>query len=1552
MIKIPPKGVFLRVSNLIVCTFLISLSLSAQDFVRSHIDTKNGLNSNSINTLFEDQEGYIWIGTERGILRYDGYNFEDIGSNWDRSGQPVTHSVRHIGQHQSGTIVAATEEGLLLADPHRYQSHHVSMPALSHIFIDGRGDIYCLTDHQRFLRLQMDRESLLWNIDDHFPPKQFELSMHFGCAAIAEHHNKLWFGSKTDGLFRYDPQTNTMEQVYLIESGAITSILVDHKNQLWVGSDSGLFKYEHSTDRFSLHAGDPDTTDEASSESVMGIYEDHRHRLWISGENQLAIYDPVKNAWQRKWFFANKVNPADPINPSMASALANQPNYNLVLSQSGKGKIWTFSTLDNMIHREDHLETELSGLGYLSSLVYTPTGRIIITTGLVDRSGKVWVGTKSDGIFTFNNHSLPSTHIGFSTDLGDQERERTITNVTEDHLGNIWIGKWTDKIYLLMDHVAIPISLHTTVGDAPIQTNIVRSDLHGNIWIGTTNGLFQMNLESGAIHRNYALNAKVEVTSVEYSKHLPQYAVDGNHHTRWASLMSAPQELTIDLGEERFISHLVIFWTTLPQNYVLQISTDKNQWEQIEHRQGNVERIDQIGVDQNCRYIRIRALERRTIFTISIAEVYALGRRPDIKKIGSARQNSENLYINDILASTDKTWVLTSEGLGKVDKNNFQLEITKIKDTTGYCSENDLTQAKLDNRGRIWIVDRSRSRIALFNSVTESFLKGFNDEDFGVDGIVVNQLAENKDGAIHILTNHGLWQPDADNNTLQLVSPDLDILDAYWGRDQTIWLGTNGQGLHLSDATGLRRMEDINLPNQVASMFSDQNDYLWVGSVSGLYCINNRDEKVYSFSGQQGQLSHDLSRPAYQDRTGKIYYTDNSKILRVDPTLFTYNMNPPSLALTAILVNDSLWTVSQSLSLSPKENNLRIHFSAMHHDRSEKNTFSYRLSPVQPSWIDLGTQHQINLSGLSPGNYELMIKSCNADHTCMETPFVLPIRIKPPWFLRWWALACWALVLVILIRTYLIFQRKSFLMNQELLYEKKEANRLRELDKTKSRFFTNVSHEFRTPLTVIGGMARQIKGSAEQKEIILKNTQRLQRQINHILDLGKLESGQWISAQKTGNLIAEIQDIVRGFEYLISEKRIRLSTDLQPRSLIFEYDPKLLEGIVFNLISNALKFTPVHGQIDIKTKIDRSENLFIFSVQDSGPGIPDDLQDKIFDRFHQIDDSSSRLADGSGIGLAIVKEFVQKLNGQIHVHNRKPSGAKFVVYIPLQEWEEDTGLKINTPLIQIRAPIDVPSADVPLTKDEPIILMVEDNYDMARYLVSLLKDSYNLRWAKNGKEGLAVALELIPDIIISDIMMPQMDGLDLLAKLRKEVRCSHIPVILLTAKASDEEKKHGLEKGALVYLTKPFDERILRSTIDNTLYFKNQLIERLKYVDSLDQLNIPEKRELVFLRQLDQILLERLDEEQFGTHALASTLSMSVSQLYRKLKAITGQSIAGYIKEFRLSQAKILLENSDLTVGEISYQVGFTNPAYFSRIFKDQYHQSPTNLRQKTKTDG
>ncbi len=1549
--KNPTTGSWRKISGLLVCTFAFCLTIIAQDLIRNQITTKNGLNSNAINALFEDREGFIWIATERGVLRYDGYHFEDIGSNWDYLGQPVTYAIKHITQHPLGTIMAATERGLLLVDPGRKQYHHVPMPPLTYLFIDSREDIYCLDNGQQLLKLMMmDNDPLLWEIDDHFPLGQFEVSMHFGRAAIAEFDHKIWFGGKTEGLCRYDPQSNTVEQGFL--SGTITSLLVDHKNQLWAGTYSGLFKYQDGNNRFNLHSGDPDTTDEASSEKVMDIYEDHRNRLWISRENQLAIYDPVMHQWQRKWFFANNVNPADPINPSMASALANQPNYNLVLPNSSEGKIWTFSTLDNRMHWEDHVKTELSGLGYLSSGVYTPKGRIIIKTGLVDRSGKVWVGTRSDGIFTFNAHILPYTQIRSSADLAARDREINISNVIEDHLGNLWIGKWTDKIYLLKDQLAIPISLHTVARDPLIKTNVIRSDSEGNIWIGTTNGLFQMDLEAGAIHLNYALNAKVEASSVEYSKHLTHYAVDGNHRTRWASLMYAPQEFTIDLEDERFISLLVIFWNTLPQNYVVHISTDQSHWQQIEHRQGNVGKIDQIAIDQHCRYIRIRALERGSIFTISIAEVYALGKRPEIRKIRPVKSNySEDLYINDILTSTDKTWVLTSDGLGKVDKNNSQLEIWKIKDTTNYCTENDLVQAKLDDSGMIWIVDRSRSQIVFFNSAMESFHKGFNLADFAGEGFVINKLTENRAGEIQILTNHGLWHRSPENHTLQLISPDLDILDAYWGEDHTIWLGTNGQGLYVSDGTGFKRMENVNLPNQVASIFSDQNDHLWIGSVSGLYCIDILDEKVYRFSNQQAHPIPDLSRPAFQDRTGKIYYIDDGNLVRLNPDLFYINNNPPSLAITDIRVNESMWPISESLHLSPKENNLQIHFSAMHHDRSEQNRYSYRLLPVQTGWVNLGTQQQINFSGLRPGKYELLLKSCNADHICMDSPYVLAFRIKPPWYLRWWALGCWAVGLAILVRIYLSFQRKSLLVNQELLYEKKEAQRLRELDKTKSRFFTNVSHEFRTPLTIIGGMARQIADSLPQKEIILRNTERLQRQINHILDLGKLESGQFRHAAKRGNIINEIRNILQAFDGLILDKQITLSTDLQPDRLVFEYDPRMLEGIVYNLISNAVKFTPTKGQIDVSTNIDRINNQFIFSVTDSGPGIPEALHDKIFDRFYQINDSSSRLADGSGIGLAIVKEFTDKLGGQINVSTETSAGARFVVTIPLHCWEEDISeekLKINS---QVDHRESLLIGHGQSAKDLALILIVEDNYEMARYLQSLLTNTYNLKWARNGQEGLEQAIKYVPDIIISDIMMPQMDGLDLLEKLRDQVSCSHIPVILLTAKATDEEKRKGMDKGALVYLTKPFDEQILSATIENTLHLRNQFIERLKTAEAIDQLNIPEKRELVFLRQINQILIERLDEEQFGTDALARSLSMSVSQLYRKLKAITGQSIAEYIKEFRLSQAKKLLENSDLTVGEISGRVGFTSLAYFSRIFKDRYAQSPSNIRQKANMD-
>lgn len=1538
----------MMLGSLMTLQFILIVPSTGQQFQANQITTKNGLTNNSINALYEDGHGYIWIGTDRGVQRYDGYKFEDIGINWDHSGYPISCSVNHFIQDTSGHLIIATDDGVVIADPARFETRLISMVSVNHLFLDSWQNIYCITKDQGLNKL-VYQGAFEWKIDSTFPLQNFDVFQYYGRAAISQFQQKLWLGAKTGGLFVYDLLTKEVKEHFFAEGDSIkqtTSLLVDHLDRFWVGTYDGLYQYNHLEGQFHAHLGDPDTTDEANSEKVLNIYEDKSNRLWISRENHLSIYNSHNNSWQRKWFFANNVQVKDPIFPSLANALADKPCYNLVIGTSAEDKIWSFSTLDNMVHREQDRGSELSGNGYLSGGPHKPQGRIIITGGLVDRSGMVWIGTESDGIFTFNTHPLPYTHFKSVSNNELSLDNDLLTSLEEDLEGNLWVGQWEDELFLLKDKLFIPLALQSNSGPSAIKINVIKKDRTGNLWVGTTEGIFKIKLDASTFSHNFALGAKVEATSTEYSKYLPQYAVDGNLNTRWASLMYAPQDFIIDLKKHCQVSRLLICWHTLPQSYQVEISQDRNQWHQVETRLGNVHRYDQISIKQTCRFIRIRALERSTIFNISISEIYALGTQPEIIYLKSDKaKNAAKVFVNDIIISDSIIYALSSTGLGIVGINDHDIRILKIGNTSSYFPENHLVEGRFDKNGALWMVNQNRTTITLFNPITESFVHSPLSNSRILPKLKINKLVNDQAGLLYLLTNHGIWRVDQTSHEIELRSPDLDILDVFWGTDQSTWLGTNGQGLFVAyQSQEFRRLESEILPNQIASIKSDKNNNLWIGSVDGLFRIDANDGHIYQFSDQGETSIPDLSGPSIQDQNGKIYYIHDATILEVEPDLFERNTTSPAITITSIKVNDAPIALSGSLNLTSKENNLEFDFSAMHHDKTEKNTYSYRVSPIQDHWTDWSTQHRINLSGLMPGKYDLLIKACNGDNTCMETPFVLAFKVNWPWYLRWWSLTTWSLLLLLMIRYYLYSRKESILVSQQLAFERRETTRLRELDKTKSRFFTNVSHEFRTPLTIIAGIARQIQGSSDKREVILKNTETLQRQINHILDLSKLDAGQLEYVSEIKDIIKEIKEITQSFTGSYSDKQIHLSLDFKPDQLFFEYDSKMLEAIVYNLISNAIKFTPSPGSIEIETYLN-SKDQFVFSIKDTGPGIPKNLHDKIFHRFFQVNDSSTRTGEGSGLGLAIVKEFITKLQGQIIVANRLPQGTHFQVKIPVKNRIEEpmkSEVLSNNKHKNLSRKSKFSSE---MHHDKAFILIVEDNYDMAHYLQSILSDYYNLRWAKDGAEGIKLATHYIPDLILSDIMMPQMDGLELADRLHNDHKTSHIPIIFLTAKATNAEIKEGLTKGALSYLTKPFDESVLRSTIENTLYLRDQIIQHLKSVHSFEDLNIPERREFTFLQELNQILKQKASEEEFDSDALANSLAMSTSQLYRKLKAITGHSVADYIKEFRLFQAKELLEKSDLSVSVITLQVGFRSLTYFSRIFKERFGQSPTSIR-------
>lgn len=530
-------------------------------------------------------------------------------------------------------------------------------------------------------------------------------------------------------------------------------------------------------------------------------------------------------------------------------------------------------------------------------------------------------------------------------------------------------------------------------------------------------------------------------------------------------------------------------------------------------------------------------------------------------------------------------------------------------------------------------------------------------------------------------------------------------------------------------------------------------------------------------------------------------------------------------------------------------------------------------------------------------------------------------------------------------------RQANFAKELEVMNEK-----LKELDRMKSRFFTNISHELRTPLTVISGMVDQLKKDPEawldkSVSMIKRNSENLLNLVNQILDLRKLETGQLELHFIQDNIILYLSYILESFHSLADQKNIKLLFESEQSELVMDYDPAKILRIVTNLLSNAIKFTPRGGTIWLKAG--RRSNDLLIQVKDTGIGIPEDQLSSIFDRFYQVDTAHSRKGEGTGIGLAIVKEFVQLMEGEIWVESELNKGTTFNFALPIRQTSELKATEDKEAVVQKVKGMITKSADVEenhgpenLKEELPTLLIIEDNPDVRQYLMACLKGKYHLKVAEDGLQGEKIAISDIPDLIISDVMMPGKDGFELCESLKTDQRTSHIPFILLTAKADDESRLSGLKRGADAYLSKPFNEEELEIRIEKLLDNRRMLQQRYGSLENLSPTNdIAVQQEDEFIVSLRQAVLDNIDDENYGIPEICRDMALSRSQLHRKLKALTDKSTSHFIRSIRLQKAKELLQTTDLNVSEVAYEVGFRNPRYFSTTFSEEFGVSPNEIK-------
>ena len=870
----------------------------------------------------------------------------------------------------------------------------------------------------------------------------------------------------------------------------------------------------------------------------------------------------------------------------------------------------------------------------------------------------------------------------------------------------------------------------------------------------------------------------------------------------------------------------------------------------------------------------------------------------------------------------------------------------------------------------------------------------------GIDG-EIRDILETPDGKLWLTTRYqGLLQLDfPDGFTLKPEITRFDTLQGLPKGDRSLAF-TTSRGLYFATPRGIYRLdeergqflEDSSLikgfPNGQAPLFRvapDRRGNLWLMAPDGPDSGIARRRKDGSYSWDKRPLlriDHSDLSIAYPDPLyeGITWFGGVDRLIRYDASIPKNEELELRVFIRQVLVNGDSMIHGGSAgpgretipALAYGDNSLRLMYATPSFDEESKNEYQYFLEGYDEGWSNWSTESRKDYTNLRERKYRFLVRAKNIyGQTSQAVSY--EFEVLPPFYRSWWAYLMYGLL--ILASFYLLRQYEVKRLSRQHLREMKllEYDKLKELDQLKSRFFANISHEFRTPLTLILGpldnLVSRHTGAADAHDFKLmrRNAQRLLRLINQLLDLSKLEAGKMKLEAIYSDIIPFVKNIFYSFESLAASKGIRLQFATATETVLLYFDPDKLEPALINILSNAFKFTPEGGTVSIQVAVEGPEppgGMLRIGIADTGPGIAAEHLGQVFDRFYGS--TQSVVGGASGIGLALAQELVELHRGRISVASQLGQGAEFTIRLPLghahlpdgEIAQAEAGLPLSGKDMHLLSDDEAIATDgeplpvFPALNDgetmeaENILLLVEDNPDMRAFIRNQLEGSYRIEEAEDGLEGVAKAIELIPDLIISDVMMPGMDGLQLCDTLKNDERSSHIPIILLTARADVESRLQGLERGADAYLAKPFNREELLVRSRKLLELRRRLRERYA---SLQPPAPAEEKDLqiedAFLQKIRGIVTEHLSDHDFSIDQLSRAAGMSRSQLFRKIKALTGQSPSLFIRSIRLQRAKVLLQTTDMSVAEIAYEVGFSTPSYFSATFLETFGIRPTGLR-------
>ncbi len=1366
--------------------------------------------------------------------------------------------------------------------------------------------------------------------------RQFILCLFFSFVAALVYSQQIEFShiNNTNGL----------------SNNQVESIFRDSRGFLWIGTNMGVNRYDGINFKtYKYVKGDPSSL---MYDGVLDIQEDINGNLWMK-VFFYTVYD-----WHKESF----INNADSLLymmglPPAPSVIEIDKDKNFLLSYPGKGiykydvqtkNVTSYQQSDSnneldfseiiQVKAQKHFIWALHENGILER-INTETGLVdfrntffkdndknstISKSIFIDSDNQVWIypgiGDKGTAYLSLKNNQWTFLNTSGTMPLSGS----FVRCIGEDNNGRIWIGsdqgginivdKKTNTIEVLKNDVYNPYS----ISQNSVISILCESD--GTVWAGTYKaGLSCYNPNMFKFKKTplyYIFHRKAEVFDCNRlykdkennlwigtnGQGLIKYNAQSGSVQRFQNNPNDPESISSDIITAIFEDHENTLW----------IGTFLGGLNAYRGR-----KFKRYQLDENNR----NSLSNKSVYCI-------------------AEDNTHNLWIGTLGGGID---CLNPE------RNLF----------TNYNTQNSKLQS---------------------NFILSSFTDSLNNIYIGSDhGVYV--IKQNSKEIIPYFSEPGY------EDSLTVVSMSFQIVDSRG----LLWMGTR-RGINIYNPATKRFLyitSSNGLPgDEVSSLVEDNDGNIWAGTQNGLACIycqytnQTLEYSITAFGVNDGLPGSVCNQGAvFKDKDGTIYIGSAGGYVEFNPREIVYNRNIPQARFTDILITNQVIKPNvkyngrviidksivdlNEIKLKYNETNFTIQFSALNFIHPEKNKYKYMLEGLDNNWIEITNGiGAASYSNLNPGTYKLIVYASNDDDIWMTDPITLKIIVEPPFWLSWWAYLIYLLIIAGIIRWFVKYklnkQKKHYEQAQKIL----EADKQHEVDELKLRFFTNISHEFKTPLTLILTPLEKLMKSPVYPDykltmdIMYKNAHNLLTMVNEILDFRKFDLNKMTFHSSKGDIIEFTKDICLSFSNLAAEKSIKLTFTSYLQELQMEFDKEKMKKIVSNLISNAFKYTE-EGHIDVSISISElmqnneasPSKQMQLKVSDTGIGMKPEYLEKIFERFFRIEEPDKVHQSGTGVGLHLVSEYVKLHGGEISVESTEGKGSVFTVLIPMKN-PVFTNLK-NQDIIYLGDSMSLSLQDkenfgttTVRRTDLPLLLVIDDNGDFCDFISDLFMDEYRIITANDGEEGHRIVLDELPDIILCDVMMPKMNGYELCRKVKEDMRTSHIPIILLTAKSSEESEYQGIDAGADDYISKPFNTEILKLKIAKIVEKQKKIQSNFKKkVDiTLGDINVVSMDEK-FIQNAVAIVEKNMSNPEFLVEDLCKEVGLSRVHFYKKVLALTGKTPSEFMRFIRLKHAKELLEKSQMYVSEIAYKVGFNEPKYLRKYFKEEFGITPNDYK-------